>query len=333
MRRRLEDGEHPVEEVQLLIRAPAARPAKDACDVEREARAGRERRARVGQPLLMVREQLVGSLVRAPTRRSVGREQRRVGQREHALERGEVVAQRERRPRGFEADRRGDVRQDVVAGEEESLLGRVEDEMAPGVTGRVHRVERERVERDASGTEPHVGILVERERLGQVDGDRVELVSEGARTEPAESLRLAREHAGRPAHQVADRLLLLDAERHLRADRTADRDGLRVVVAVDMRDQHAADVREPMAEVRERPFEELARHVERPPTIDEDEAVAILDRIHVDRTEPVHRERQRDPVHARRDRLRARFRPGVTGGRIVAGHASSSGSAGVVGDL
>jgi hypothetical protein len=101
--------------------------------------------------------------------------------------------------------------------------------------------------------------------------------------------------------------LLLDAERDLRADRAADRDGLRVVVAVHVRDEHAADVGEPMPEVRERPFEELARHVERPPTVDEDEAVPVLDRVHVDRTEPVHRERERDPVHARRDRLRARL--------------------------
>ena len=92
MRGRLEHGEHAVEEMQLLVGAATARPPQDACDVEREPRTRCEGRPCVGESLLVVLEQLVGTSVRPATRRTVCGEQQRIGQREDPLERTEVVA-------------------------------------------------------------------------------------------------------------------------------------------------------------------------------------------------------------------------------------------------
>ena len=85
MRGRLEHGEHAVEEMQLLVGAATARPPQDACGVEREPRTRCEGRPSVGESLLVVLEQLVGTSVRAATRRTVCGEQQRIGQREDPL--------------------------------------------------------------------------------------------------------------------------------------------------------------------------------------------------------------------------------------------------------
>ena len=59
--------------------------------------------------------------------------------------------------------------------------------------------------------------------------------------------------------------------------------------------------------------EQVARDRDRPAAVDEGEAVVGLDDVDVDRLEPVHRQRQRDPVDALGDL------PGALGGPVLAG--------------
>ena len=80
-----------------------------------------------------------------------------------------------------------------------------------------------------------------------------------------------------------------------------DHGRLRVVVAVHVRDQEPADVAHGVAELLEAGVEDLARLRDRPAAVDQHQPVVGLDDVDVDRTQPVHRQRQREPVHPGRD--------------------------------
>ena len=84
-------------------------------------------------------------------------------------------------------------------------------------------------------------------------------------------------------------------------DLTPDHGGLRVVVAVHVRDQEPADVAHGVAELLQTGVEDLAGLGDRPASVDEHEAVIGLDDVDVDRAEPVHRQREREAVHPGRD--------------------------------
>ena len=91
-----------------------------------------------------------------------------------------------------------------------------------------------------------------------------------------------------------------------------DRDRLRVVVPMHVCDEHASDVTQIVSDVGERAFEQCTRNIKRPSAVDEDEAVPVLYRVDVHRTQPIHRERERDAVDARSDRLGPRLDPCVS---------------------
>ena len=91
-------------------------------------------------------EQFVHPGVRRRRHRTVCREQLRVRQRAHDLQRREVVAQRRLRPHQLDTDRRRDVRKHVVAGEQDARLRVVEHHVPGGVAGRVDRAQRARLQ-------------------------------------------------------------------------------------------------------------------------------------------------------------------------------------------
>ncbi len=87
----------------------------------------------------------------------------------------------------------------------------------------------------------------------------------------------------------------------------------REVVAVDVGDQEPADVAEPRPDRAQAPVQQLARLRDRPAAVDQDgQPVVGADDVDVDRLEPVHRQRQRDPMDALGDR------PGALDGPVLA---------------
>lgn len=85
----------------------------------------------------MVREQFIGSLVRAVLHRAVGRQQPRVRQFQDEPQRLYVVTQRHPVSGRLKADRGGDVRQYVVPGEEHRADRVVKDQVPTGMPGGV----------------------------------------------------------------------------------------------------------------------------------------------------------------------------------------------------
>ena len=97
---------------------------------------------RLREPGLVVLEQLVHPCVGGVADRAVRGQQPRVGQREHQPQRAKVLAERRPRDGRLEADRRGDVRQHVVPGEQHGGRLVVEHDVAGGVPGGVDRAQR-----------------------------------------------------------------------------------------------------------------------------------------------------------------------------------------------
>lgn len=62
----------------------------------------------------------------------------------------------------------------------------------------------------------------------------------------------------------------------------------------------------------ERPLELGHRRLERPPSVDEDQALPVLDDVDVDGAQTVHGQREWDTVHGGCDGLRPGFGPGIT---------------------
>ena len=87
-------------------------------------------------------------------------------------------------------------------------------------------------------------------------------------------------------------------------------DGLRVVVAVHVRDQEAADVGEPRGRARPATARTASRDsgIAQPPSTRTRPSSVSID-VDVDRAQPVHRQRQRDPVHAVGDLVGAGLGP------------------------
>ena len=108
------------------------RPLDRLGHLERGGVARPHRVERLGQPRVVVGQQLVHPLVGAVADRAVGGQQPGVGQRERPGQRAEVVAQRHPVARGLEADRGRDVREHVVAGEHDLGRGVVVDDDGRG---------------------------------------------------------------------------------------------------------------------------------------------------------------------------------------------------------
>ena len=105
--------------------------------------------------------------------------------------------------------------------------------------------------------------------------------------------------------------LLALADRHRGAGDPPHRDRLRVVVAVQVRDQELADVGQPPVDLAEPAGEDVGGVGHRPAPVDQDEPVAVLDHVHVDRPQAVIRQGERDAMDPRTDRMRAGGLPRV----------------------
>ena len=102
----LHRGERGVEDVELREGALVAGPGQLARDVVRRAGAVGDRVEAQGEPVLVVREQLVDPGVGRRGDGAVGGQQAQVGQAAHLGQRAEEVAQRLLDRHGLEADRR-----------------------------------------------------------------------------------------------------------------------------------------------------------------------------------------------------------------------------------
>ena len=76
-----------------------------------------------------------------------------------------------------------------------------------------------------------------------------------------------------------------------------------------MRHQEPAHVAELVADAAQRGFQPLPGLGQRPAGVDQGQPAAVLDRVDVDRAEPVIGQRKRDPVHAFGDGERSRLFP------------------------
>ena len=121
----------------------------------------------------------------------------------------------------------------------------------------------------------------------------------GARRREHPQLRLERPELA--AEHPLDRVPFLGAERHRRAEEPPHLDRLGVVIAVHVRDEEPAHVRQAGAEAGQRPLQLLERVGQGPAGVDQHQAAGHLDRVDVHRAQRVRRQGQRDPVHARRD--------------------------------
>jgi hypothetical protein len=104
------------------------------------------------------------------------------------------------------------------------------------------------------------------------------------------------------------------------ADQATQRDGLGVVVAVDVRDQDAAHVPEVVPDGGQRRLEPLPRLEQGPPGVDEYEPVGLCHDVDVHGMQSVVGQRQRYPVDPLGDRVRAELRPGVRDASSVSAH-------------
>jgi len=107
-----------------------------------------------------------------------------------------------------------------------------------------------------------------------------------------------------------ERASVPEAQADVGTDLLAQRDRLRVVVAVQVGDEEPADVGERVSCRPHRGLEEAARLGDRPAAVDQHQAVVGLHHVDVDRPQSVHRQRQRDPDDAGRDRPRTLLGPG-----------------------
>ena len=272
----------------------------------------------------MVGDELVDPGVRRRRDRPVRGQQGQVRHRPHLGQRAEEVAERLVGEHRLEADRRGDPGQHVVAREQQP--GRVvgEDVVAlrcgPGVcTASSAPV--------ADGdpvvaVQPRVGVLP----LGQVRARRraEPLPPVGDPSAPASrSIRDLRVGGRAPGSRIRSRVGLSPSPRlTCDAELAAHGHGLGVVVAVHVGDQETGDVGQPAVELGERLLEQRPRLLDRPAAVDEGQPVVGLEDVDVDRAQPVHRQRQRDPVHPGGHR----FAPGSVHRRASCGEASSVGS-------
>ena len=81
------------------------------------------------------------------------------------------------------------------------------------------------------------------------------------------------------------------------------------MVAVHVGDQEPADVAHAVPQLLQRGLEDLARLRDGPAAVDQDEPVAGLDDVDVDRAQAVHRQRQRESVDAGGDLVGTRLGP------------------------
>jgi hypothetical protein len=161
-------------------------------------------------------------------------------------------------------------------------------------------------------------------RVGQPGGDdRAHRLDELGRAERGQHL--DEPGLAAPLGDVPDRLQVLPlplAQRDQPAQRAAQLDRQGVVILVDVGDEEVPDVRQPVAELAEGLGEPLARLDQRHPRVDQVHAVLAGHRVHVDRGQPVVRQRQRDPVQAPAEVLHPWLGPGapVIPGRPPARH-------------
>jgi hypothetical protein len=194
------------------------------------------------------------------------------------------------------------VRQHVVAREQDTGLLVDEHDVSLRVTGGRQGDERAVAEVDLRGAvEPLVRQLVVRGPLAVLLApERVPPPADqrlGAPADHQRGLVVDLALVGSPQHPV-ERGLLTDAQRDLRAERAAQADRERVVVAVHVGDEEARDVLEPAVQPAQGRLELLTGHVERPAGVDQHQPVGGLDGVDVHRPQPVGRQRQRYPVHA-----------------------------------
>ncbi|MCP9985211.1 hypothetical protein LUX32_52580 [Actinomadura madurae] len=101
------------------------------------------------------------------------------------------------------------------------------------------------------------------------------------RAAPAEQLDLPGVQPDPPVERL-DRRLLAAPDPHPRPEGLAQGEGLRVVVPVGVGDEELRDVVQPVAERGEGAFERGARVGHGPARVHDDEALGVLDDVHVD---------------------------------------------------
>jgi hypothetical protein len=232
----------------------------------------------------------------------VGGQQPGIGQRQGPRERAEVIVQGHPVARGLEADRGSDERQHMIAREHDLGRGIVKDQVAVGVPRGVYRPQRPgpQVQVGPVG-QPVVRVLPLHHRgrspvRGSQVGDqfrRAELV-QGV---DAEELAGALGAVGRLPGRDHVRALLL-AERDHVVKLTPQLDRERVMVDVDVGDEEVADIAELVADLPQRRGKPVPGRHQGDASVDEVDASRVGDRVDVDRPQPFHRQRQRDPVHA-----------------------------------
>jgi len=323
----LADGEELVHGVELG--EPALSPGPGQLGGRGEGGDGARRRdlERLPEPDLVVRKQLVHPCVGGVADRPVRGQQPSVGQCEHQPQRPQVLAERLPGDRRLEADRRGDVRQHVVPGEQQGGRLIVEHDVTAGVPGSVDRAQRARRQVDHRAVaQPAVRVvpLQRRLRVRQPRGDdRPHLRGELGRAERGQHL--DEPWLVVPVGDVPDRHQVVPlplAQRDQLAQRAPQLDREGVVVLVNMGDEEVPDVGQAVAELAECLGETFARLDDRHPRVDQVDAVLAGDRVHVDRGQPVVRQRQRYPVQATAEVFHPGLGPGapVIGGRPPARH-------------
>ena len=93
-----------------------------------------------------------------------------------------------------------------------------------------------------------------------------------------------------------------------------------VMIDVDVGDEEVPDVTQLVTDLPQPLGESLPGRDQGDAGVDEVDSLVVGDRVDVDRLEPVHRQRERDPVHATTEILDSRLGPGVP---VSRGHRSS----------
>src|SRR5579875_3630953 len=204
-----------------------------------------------------------------------------------------------------------------VAGEQQPRGAVGEHHVPPGVARGGDRLQRARPQvEDLAVGDPLVRLGVPGVRGGRGHPRLGHPVDQRLRPGGDQPPGLRRHPPAIPAKQHVQRLLLLRAERDLRAERLAQRDRLRVMVTVHVGDEEPAHVAQAGPDPRERSLELAPGLVAHPARVDHHQAVAGLDHVGVDGAQAVERQGQRDPVDAGRDRVGTLLSPPVP---VVAG--------------
>ncbi len=325
MSRGLDDREKPIEEVEVAVAAVVARPAQGSGHVENGAVARAHRGCAGIEPRGVVLGEGVDPVRQAGELRTVGGKHKLHGKRADPRQGGEEIGEGPPIGVGLETDGRRDVREDVVAGEEEVIVPVEEDDMAAGVAGGGDDLQAPRAQLDRR---PRLGVEVGRAPEAEVARDPTEasaahhglhLGGEGGRAPAAHlpAVRIPRLEGASLIEGGLQGAALPGAEEHRGPGLPTKAGRLAVVVAVHVGDEHALDVSQSGPDRSQAPLQRRPALLPLPAGVDEGDPLAVLQDVDVDGAEPVAGKRQRDPMHPGSYRVDARLGPRSRAGPLL----------------